>query len=101
MFCPRCGRNLNGDEDICPECGNILRGSPAENNRNGGSGIGPYVFFAVGFLAMLVLIYFVGFYFVFLFVPLLFGGKRQSRTYMLLAGAMLGTCVGLVCRVLL
>ena len=100
-FCPYCGSNLTGTEKFCPECGAPLGIRTQAEEREQ---YPDYVYLAYlcgGCLSTFFLTYFIGFYFLFLFIPLVFIGGRQSRFSMLLIGAMFGTLAGYAMRFLI
>ena len=100
-FCPHCGANLSGTERFCPECGAQLEAAPALSREyEPGSNLQYILYLIIGFVATFALTYVLGFYFLFLFIPIFFLGGRQSRFSMFLVGAMLGTLAGLAIRFL-
>ena len=108
MFCPRCGRNLNGDERFCPECGNVIQQdfeTPPQSTYSQPERTTPQstllLYLAIGFVAMFVVTFVIGFYFLFFFIPVLFIGGGRSRSGMLFLGMMTGSLVGLMLRFLI
>lgn len=89
MFCPRCGKELSGNESFCTECG--LRFAPQDQRA-------PYpkrkeVFllsFIAGAALAFALTFLVNYMFLFLFVPFVFfwGAGSGPWTYVFSGGAL-------------
>ena len=110
-FCPRCGRYLKDEEYQCPECGNIVRQIPRDEQvppEMGGysdAGRGPvslkkavfekyfFIAFAIAFAASFAVTYFWRFSFLFFCIPLFIPMGRISIGLGAFAGLVGGSAV--------
>jgi hypothetical protein len=116
-FCPRCGRYLKDEEFQCPECGNIVRELPINEqvapeinrmylgNRAGKFDIRDvfrdkyfYILFGIGFAATFAVTYYWRFSVFFFLVPLLMPAGRLSFSLGLVLGMVLGSLLGFVTK---
>lgn len=97
MFCPYCGRILEGDEMFCPECGAITE-LGREKGTDQQSTVGNLPYLGLGFGMALAITFYLGFRFIFLFIPVFFVRGGRSKLAMLLTGAMLGSLAGALFR---
>ena len=116
-FCPKCGRNLKDNEYRCPECGNMVREPPVEQQ------IPPefvdyyktanatplnlkkmifskyfFIAFVIAFAAAFSITYLWRFSFLFFCIPLLIPMGRISIASGALIGVSLGTVAGLLTK---
>lgn len=104
MFCPRCGKEIQGDAAYCPQCGNRLGTGFSYEKQE------PYpkrnLVLALSFLAgvaVSVLLTCIGnFFFLFLFFPFVFfRGSSSSPVFYAVTGGMLGLMTGTLAALVL
>lgn len=100
MFCPYCGRTLDGNEKFCPECG-APTALGLEQNAVQENSAGNLPYLGLGFAMALAITFYLGFRFIFLFIPVVFVRGGRSKLSMLLIGAMLGSLAGVFFRVVI
>ncbi|MCD8372056.1 MAG: zinc ribbon domain-containing protein [Clostridia bacterium] len=92
MFCKNCGKEIDDNALVCPNCGVATEAAaPAENNKRKPHGVAlaAKVFIIIGMVCTFYLI-----------LPLIFGGIALSQMKYGKPSAGIGVCVLLFCNII-